>query len=62
MSMELSTFKILYGYNKAKTQRWMFGFFLTTGMSPLLLLKKVYGNIKWWFSTLFISMKSFKSR
>ena len=41
MSMQLSTFKILYGYNKAKTQRWMFAFFLTTEMSPLLLLKKV---------------------
>ena len=44
MSMQLSTFKILYGYNKAKTQRWMFAFFLTTEMSPLLLLKKVIGK------------------
>ena len=60
--MELSTFKILYGYNKAKTQRWMFAFFLTEEMLPLLLLKKVYGNVKSKFSASFISLKSFKSR
>ena len=46
MSMQLSTFKTLYGFSKAKTQRLMFAFFLTTEMSPLLLLKKVYENIK----------------
>ena len=45
MSMQLLTFETPFGYNKAKTQRRMFAFFLITEMSPLLLLKKVYENI-----------------
>ena len=37
--MELSTFRILYGYNNAKTRRWMFAFFL---IAEMVIFRLVY--------------------
>ena len=35
MSMELSTFKTFFGWNKTNHQHWMFALFLTAELSAL---------------------------